>query len=668
MEYFENLSDDELQKVGFDLQLVEFKKPFKPISRGRLLEKIRKLVEHSNDTLFLKTKIERIKKKRHASRKEEDKECHNESTSAGNETDALMDDQLYFYNAPGSGSKIIFCFDIDDINYVLSIKKNFHTNVVIDEVDLDKMREWKDNFIFEDVLNIDEAYDKIFQNVKVVETPEMKFQEKLRKMNEILSKHNPYTNALEMGILKLDNYKLFIESRPFGIVLKDHVTDSNDVFQVKSYVVEQILLMLQTNPDSSFLINKMIDDVVLMNNRKMTFDQLKEYRKEEGEEVYIEKLTLEVLIDHKLKDCDIEGLRVIFEDPNIKTDDYFEPVVDFVGDLAEDVDIENDENSDKNADFLKRVDVLRFLLNNPNFNAYLYNNEIYNLIVNMANYFVAEFGKNILSHDIMDRISYNMGLLLVTLDVNKPFYNIDLSIIVNSYLDLLTFFEEYDKLTELLQRDSKYDPSMQDNIIIRRVAYKEDPKSNKILKLLLKDKRVDPSVNDNILVINVIKNGDIKKVKLFYKALESKYNGKFPRNVINAVIDSKNKEILKIFKFNNEIITITLPKYIYRINWIGSGKVKMIHEIPSFTLNVSKTWIETNRFMNPLTDPKIKSFITIGSKEFYDLIKPPDNHLIPPMVFDPSPGLVYPHIKSLENLSDKSIEHIIKNINALKSK
>lgn len=674
MEYFENLSDDELQKIGFDLQLVEFKKPFKPISRGRLLEKIRKLVEHSNDSSYLKTKIERIKKKRHAQRIEENRECHNESTSAGNETDSLMDDQLYFYNPPNT--KIIFCFDIDDINYVLSIKKNFHTNVPINEEDLEKMREWKDNFIFEDVLNIDEAYDKIFKNVKIEQTPEMKFQEKLRKMNEILSKHNPYTNALEMGNLKLQNYELFIESKPFGIVLKDHLQEgSKDLFKVKNYVVEQILLMLQTNPDSQFLINKMIDDIVLMNNRNMTLNQLKEYRDDEGEEVYIEIMSLERIISHKLTDHDIEGLRIIFEDPNIDIDDYYEPVIEFIENLLDDVDAVND---DGNADFTERVNILKFLLNNPNFHAYLFDNEIYNLILNMATQFIDEMKKDELSPETKSQVVSNMGLLLVALDVKKPFYKIDLSIHDNLYLEILPYFSLYNKMFFILERDKKYDPSVRNNIIIQKVALDNSPEANSIFNYLLRDERIDPSFNSNILLINAIKNNDIDKVKLLYSVLEPKYQGYFPRNVINAVKESNNKDMIYLFKISDEKIEIKLPSYTYRLVY-SSGVVGGIYEIPSITLNINKSSIGEIKLVNPIDvqdnlskgffEPKVPIIpIIIGSKEFYNIIKPPNNISDPPLLLIPSSNIYDLELESLRYKNKKEVEYIVKKIQKFANK
>jgi hypothetical protein len=552
MEYFENLSDDELQKIGFDLQLVEFKKPFKPISRGRLLEKIRKLVEHSNDTLFLKTKIQHIKEKRRNIRKEENRECHNDSTSAGNETDALMDDQLYFYNPPDT--KLIFCFDIDDINYVLSIKKNFHTNVAINEIDLNKMKEWKDNFIFEDVLNIDEAYDKIFKNVKVVETPEMKFQEKLRKMSEILSKHNPYTNALEMGNLKLVNYELFIESKPFNMDLKKHVK-IHDLFQVKNYIVEQILLMLQSKPDSEFLINKMIDDVVLMNNRKLTLEQLKEYRKEEGEEVYLQYDILAKKISKAMKDGDVIMVRTIFEKP-VLVSDYEKAVKKLLNRFKDSVERDT-------AWSVQDARILKLLLESHNFDASFGSNLIFGEIITMAQNvwrpYSKKYGTVVIKEDT--NATKKVKFLLAMLDVNKPFYKIDLSRKDNIYSMFLVKFDLIDEFLKLIKRDKKYAMGFYSGTIINNLCefYPDNATEalEKILSFDLPSQVIIGNNNEYEPLLIAIKNYDEDKVKVLYKYITNvifkrkdiidKHLDRFPSSIMLEIHKIDYQPISEIF-------------------------------------------------------------------------------------------------------------------------
>ena len=74
----------------------------------------------------------------------------------------------------------------------------------------------------------------------------------------------------------------------------------------------------------------------------------------------------------------------------------------------------------------------------------------------------------------------------------------------------------YEEILELLLKDSRVDPSAQNNYAIRFAVKNEH---EKMVKLLLKDPRVDPSARYNEAIVTVAKNGNEKIVELLLKDL-----------------------------------------------------------------------------------------------------------------------------------------------------
>lgn len=218
------------------------------------------------------------------------KPCENQNTlSRFLDVDLLSDQQLVFL--PYGTKKvekdkemvdvpIYHCFAYEDIQPLLTMKKNPYTQEVLTSDQIDFLRNKKKDLV--EVEELPDALETVLKGKKVEKERESLLEQRIKKLEEILSPVNPYAaDAVHRFAkdLSIPNYKYFMTHRSFRNILNEKSRDMVAI-EVLGHLLNYYQIKAQNNQGdiASQEIGKVIQEYLDMLSNNWTINQLREAR------------------------------------------------------------------------------------------------------------------------------------------------------------------------------------------------------------------------------------------------------------------------------------------------------------------------------------------------------------------------------------------------------
>lgn len=266
-------------------RIVEIKRGDGMIDESLLTDNLRKIVLN----IKAKNKVrDIINRKRRSDYKNYVKPCHNpETTVLQKDTLLLGDKQIFFYEdyeGDNKGTPYTYCFDTEDIRYILKEGKgkNPYTRKVIPGEDLEKMKLWRETVPQKlGTRTILELNENVQEEGGMSEIDKKKVW-----IADLINKYEPYPDVI--GFLNLEGMWWKYLFGTFGMPLKEDIPNEK--------LVDALYVILQSNLENPklssivFDIARIIDEVNYMYRSKKSYLEMVNHYKSTGTAVYSKPL------------------------------------------------------------------------------------------------------------------------------------------------------------------------------------------------------------------------------------------------------------------------------------------------------------------------------------------------------------------------------------------